>query len=158
MMRRRSSGVLRKLKWSGLAVILTVPCAAETASREWPVPRLTIYPGQVVDEATLTRRTFRVTENGGAGVYEAIDGLLGKVARRTLLAGQPIPHGSVQEANVILQGRQYQMVFRGDGLIITGLGIPLKSGGVGEVVPVRNSESGLVVRARVMPNHTLAVE
>jgi flagellar basal body P-ring formation protein FlgA len=131
---------------------------AQSAAREWPVPRNTLYPGQIIDAGGLSRRSFLVDEAVPAGVHQSDTTLIGKVARRTLMAGQPIPQGAVKDPDIIIQGRPYSLVYRSEGLVITGIGIPLQSGGVGDMIAVRNPDTGLIVKGRVLPDRTLAVE
>jgi flagella basal body P-ring formation protein FlgA len=36
--------------------------------------------------------------------------------------------------------------------------VPLQSGAVGEIISVRNPTSGMIVKARVLPDRTLTVD
>jgi flagellar basal body P-ring formation protein FlgA len=124
---------------------------------ELPVPNITIYPGDVIGESLLVDRAFQFRPGESLPVYKERDALIGKVARRTLLPGKPIPLNSVREADVISQGKAVIIVFRQDGLTITGQGIPLQAGRVGDLIPVRNVDSGIVVKGIVQADGTLRV-
>ena len=69
-----------------LLLLLGAPsaCAAEL---ELPVPRLTIYPGDVIGDEQLVERAFIAHTVARSTVHEAREALIGKVARRTLLPG-----------------------------------------------------------------------
>jgi len=56
-----------------------------------PVPRAVVYPGDTVADELLVPRAFIARTVARQTVFEAREAVIGKVARRTLLPGQPIP-------------------------------------------------------------------
>jgi flagella basal body P-ring formation protein FlgA len=122
------------------------------------VPRNVIYPGDVITTDALVERQVQ-RENGTPALFgENPQDLVGKVARRTLMRDQLIPRSAVHEQDIVKQGRPYKMTYNSEFLSIVGVGVPLRSGAAGEVVPVRNPTSGIIIKARVEPDRTLTVD
>jgi flagella basal body P-ring formation protein FlgA len=126
--------------------------------RSVPVPSQTIYPGDTITEGTLMDRDFRIVSRPPLPFHDDRETLIGKIARRTLLAGQLIPNDAVRAPFVVTQGQAVWMVYEREGLSITGQGISLQSAAVDEIISVRNPDTGIVVRGRVMADRTVAVD
>lgn len=124
---------------------------------ELPVPRVTLYPGDVIADEQLVPRAFIARTVVRAGVVEQREALVGKVARRTLLPGQPIPVGGVRDPYVINQGKSALVVFEAAGLTITTSALALENGGVGDLVTLRNPDSGTVIKGTVAADGTVRV-
>ena len=140
-----------------LAALLLAPVAPALAEgRPWPVPLVTIHPGETIRDSIIEDREFP----GLVDRPQAIDSrrvLVGKVARRTLVAGQLIPVNAVEDPKLVVRGTPVQVVFAQDGLVISALASPLQSGSVGDLVRARNIDSGLVVVGTVQSDGTLRV-
>ncbi len=122
--------------------------SAGAASVQVPVPRLTIYPGQVIEQRMLVNK---VVSSNAVQVSAAAspDAVVGKVARHTLLPGRPIDTAALREPYSINQGEAAMIVFQSGALTISGSGLALQSGSAGDVVSVRNVDSGRIVRGTV---------
>ncbi len=122
-----------------------------------PVAAATIYPGEVITRAMLRMRAVprRFYERGGF-VREA-DEVIGKMARRTLVRGRPIPPGALREPYAVRSGKAVRIVYRRGGLEISALGTALASASAGEVVAVRNVDSGRIVRGVARADGTVMV-
>jgi flagella basal body P-ring formation protein FlgA len=127
-------------------------CAAEL---ELPVPRVTIYPGDVIGDEHLAERAFVAHTVARSTVYEARQAVLGKIARRTLLPGQPIPINGTRDAYVVAQGNMALVVFETVGLTITTNAMALQNGGIGDVVTLRNVDSGTIIKGTVASDGTV---
>jgi flagellar basal body P-ring formation protein FlgA len=112
---------------------------------EVPVPRITLYPGDVIVNEMLVDRKIAPGSPKAGAVFETREAVLGKVARRTLFAGQPIPVNGIRDPYAVTQGSPVLIVFETDSLVITARGTALQSGKVGDPVSVRNVSSGAVV-------------
>lgn len=123
--------------------------SARAAGVQVPVPRITIYPGQVIEEGMLIDRVFRSSTADEMLAATSSDALVGKVARQTLLPGRPIAPNAIREQYLVNQGKSAQIVFRDGALTITASGLALQSGGKGDVISVRNIDSGRTVRGTV---------
>lgn len=124
---------------------------------ELPVPRLTIYPGDVISAESLGSQLYGPAAER-LPVFRSREALIGKVARRMLLAGKPVPLNAIRDAEVIQQGKHVKLIFQADALTITGVGVALQSGGVGEVLAVRNVDSGATVRGTVQADGSVKLE
>jgi flagella basal body P-ring formation protein FlgA len=152
----------RHVKLMGVAamawVLLMLPSIAppaRAAELELPVPRVTIYPGDVIGDEHLAERAFIAHTVARSTVYEARQAVLGKVARRTLLPGQPIPINGTRDAYVVAQGTMALVVFETAGLTITTNAMALQNGGIGDVVTLRNVDSGTIIKGTVASDGTV---
>ncbi|MBS0251882.1 MAG: flagellar basal body P-ring formation protein FlgA [Proteobacteria bacterium] len=147
-----------------LGLALLAACAiASSARAEDPgrtvfVPRAVIYPGDRLTEENLIERQLIVDPDNPPVFGEREQDLLGKVARRTLLPGELIPEMAIRAVDLIKQGRTYKLVYSSKYVSIVGVGVPLQSGAAGEIINVRNPESGIIIKARIEPDQTLAVD
>lgn len=132
---------------AGLAGALSVQ--AGPSQMQLPVPRATIYPGQVIDRGMLIERPFRINSPEQAVGAASVQALVGKVARLTLLAGRPITMDAVREPHAVTQGQAATVIFQSGALTITGNAIALQSGGTGEVVSLRNPDSGRIIKGTI---------
>jgi flagella basal body P-ring formation protein FlgA len=114
-----------------------------------PVPRITIYPGQVIERGMLVDRAFRSGSAEQAVATTSSDGLIGKVARQTLLPGLPVTQAALREPHAITQGQAALVIFQSGALTITGSAIALQSGATGDVVSVRNVDSGRIIKGTI---------
>ena len=152
----RSIGFSAIAAWAAIGA-LCAPCAvAQSAPASIYVLRNIIYPGDVISEDLLVER--QLTNGARPSFGGQKEDLIGKVARRTLVPGQPIPQNALREKEEVVQGRQYDILYQSGALTISGSGVPLKSGAIGEMVPVRNPETGIVVQALVQAGGKLLVK
>lgn len=119
------------------------PALAEKV--QLPVPRVTIYPGQVIDRGMLVERVFI----DPLGAIHSSDMLVGKVARQTLLPGRPISTEAIREPHAVTQGQAAMIIFQSGALTITGSAMALESGAPGDVVSVRNMDSGRIIKGTI---------
>ena len=103
----------------------------------------------IMERAFIARTVARST------IHEAREALIGKVARRTLLPGQPIPINGVRDPYVVTQGKNALVVFEEGGLTITTNAMALQNGGIGDLVTLRNVDSGTIIKGTVAPDGTV---
>ncbi|MGY2047707.1 flagellar basal body P-ring formation chaperone FlgA [Methylobacterium sp. JK268] len=115
-----------------------------------PVPSVTIYPGDAIKETMLRMQAFPPTFQARTAVIDAPLAIVGRVARRTLLPGEPVPVNAVDDPRLVSRGTPTTIVFEEHGLVITTLGTPLQNGGLGEVIRVRNTDTGRIVVGTVL--------
>ncbi len=145
---------------AALLALCAFPVAvyADDIGRTVFVPRAVIYPGDRLTDAALIERQLLVTPDSPPVFGEREQDLLGKVARRTLLPGELIPDTAVRTEDLIKQGRTYKLTYNSPFVSIVGVGVPLQSGSAGEIVNVRNPETGIIIKARIEPDQSLAVD
>jgi flagella basal body P-ring formation protein FlgA len=131
---------------------------ASAQELELPVPRAVIYPGEVVSDELLGARAFIAHTVARAAVHESREALIGKVARRTLLPGQPIPVSAIRDPYLVTQGKTAMVVFEYGGLTITTNALALQNGGLGDVVTLRNLDSGLVIKGTVASDGSIRLD
>lgn len=140
--------------WAVTLLMLAIPPAA--AGERRPVPAVTIYPGDIIREQMLT--DSEVPDGlGGGGFATNLSMLVGKAARRTLLPGQPIPASAIMEPRLVKIGAMVRLIYRENGLEIVTYASALQSGAAGDVVAVRNLESGLTISGVVGPDGSIRV-
>jgi flagella basal body P-ring formation protein FlgA len=130
---------------------------ARAEDRVLPVPSVTIHPGDVIKEGMLTERPFTSNSLGVAMFVDARQSLLGRMARRTLLPGQPIPTNAVEDPWAVNRGAVVKVMVEDNGLSIVTYGSALQSGSAGSVIPVRNVDTGVIIRGVVQPDGTIKV-
>lgn len=146
-------------RFLGLLLLPLVLCtAAHAAGIDLPVPRQTIAAGTEISHQDLVERKFPTRTAQQFAVSTNRAQLVGMVARRTLLPGQPVPVSSVEKPVLVRRGEPARLVFREQGLTIIMQVEALQNGGAGSFVRVRNIDSGLVVSGRVQEDGTIRVE
>ena len=145
----------------GLLGLLLIICESSLLAAEpyiLPVPGLVIYPGDVIKDNSLIDRDF--SADFPTSKLTAIDSraaLVGKVARRTLFPGSPIPPSAVSDPKAVANGAKVRLQFEDGALAITAYGTALQAGSVGEIISVRNLGSGLTVSGTVQADGSVHV-
>lgn len=139
------------------AVLLGASHVAAAEERILPVPAVTIYPGDIINDSMLKDRTFPANYRFRTAVVESPRVLAGKTARRTLLPGEAIPMNAVDDPKIVTRGMQTAILFEEGSLSIVGVGIPLQSGAMGETVQVKNVDSGRVITGRVQADGRIRI-
>ena len=148
----------RALLLAAFAGIAFVAASIPSAAQELGViPRRIIYPGeQIAADALDMARVRKGRPTTTAFAREPAE-LIGKIARRTLLPGRFVPLAAVRDAYLVQQGAPVQMMFVEGGLTISATAITLEPGSPGDVVKVRNADSGKVLTGTVMADGTVRV-
>lgn len=140
------------LAWLFLAAVSAK--AAETV--DIPVPNGVIYPGQQITTAMLMPRTVPLAYLGRVNVFAGHPGLVGKVARTTLLPNRPIQLNQVVEPNVVQANVPTIMRYEKGALLITAEVQPLNSAKAGELVRVRTRLSKTIVSGIAQADGTIS--
>lgn len=140
-----------------LATGLSLGAPAAGAAETVLVPVRPIYPGETVTLSALREVVLKPGKQIPAAVAFRAEDLDGKVARRTLLPNRYVPVNSLREAYLVEQGAPVQVVFETGGMTISATAICLQSGAAGDVVKVRNLDSGKMFTAIVTGNGTVRV-
>jgi len=122
-----------------------------------PVPTVTIYTGDTITDAMIEERPFPQAVRDRMAVIEGRRPLIGKIARRTLLPGKPIPVNAVVEPMMVTRGVLTQAVFRSGGVLITAIVFPLRSGAIGDMIQLRNIDSGQIISGIVQADGTVLI-
>lgn len=139
----------------------SVPALAQPAQPQQemllPVPTATIYPNDEIGEGHIMDRAFIASTVTRGSVLEERQDVVGKVAKRTLLKGQPIPTNALREPYLVVTGKPATVVYSEGGLTIMGQATALQSGAVGDTVSLRNTESGLQIRGVVAKDGSVRI-
>lgn len=114
-----------------------------------PVPTVTLRAGEIIAREALEVRRFTVPARVASSYFQSPEGLVGRVARRTLRAGMAIPIRAVRDAYAVTEGQRVTIALQAAGLSVTSVGTALEPGAVGALVSVRNGDTGVVVRGTV---------
>lgn len=149
---------LRKLLAASVAVATFALSATAVFAQDIVlIPKRVIYPGETVSLAALREVVLKPGKRIPDAVAISAAELDGKVARRTLLPGRYIPVNSLRDAYLVEQGAPVQVVFVSGGLTISATAISLQPGVSGDVVKVRNIDSGRVFTGIVTATGTVTV-
>ena len=139
------------------ALILGASAGLATAQEMAVIPNRVIYPGETIEVAALIEVPLRRSSRITSAIAMYVDQIDGMVAKRTLLPGKLIPLSSVREAYLVEAGTPVRVNYVEGALQISTVGVPLQPGAAGDVVRVRNSESGAVLTGTVMVDGTIKV-
>jgi flagella basal body P-ring formation protein FlgA len=149
-----------------LAIALTALCcvtivggdgqARAAENGKFLAPRHVIYPGDVIEAGMLAEIVDSGRFAGEAIVREA-DAARGRVARRTLLPGAPIPVIALSTRKVVRNGAQVRLVFSEGDLTIAATGDALQDGAAGETIKCRNTSSGVIVTGVVQADGSVRI-
>ena len=132
----------------------TVPALADEVVL---IPNRVIYPGETIGLGALKEVTLAPGRRKPDGMITVAAELDGKVAKRTLLPGRYIPANSVREAWLVEQGATVQVFFTAGVLTISASAVTLQAGSAGDLIKVRNVDSGKVLSGTVMADGSVQV-
>lgn len=123
-----------------------------------PVPSVAVHAGDVMTSELLVERRLVVNEAAARSYVVAREQVVGKVARRALMAGAAIPLNALREPWLFKDGERVVIQFASGGLNIRGAGVALQPGVLGELISVRNIDTGVTVRGVVQADGSVQVE
>ncbi|TGQ71229.1 flagellar basal body P-ring formation protein FlgA [Mesorhizobium sp. M00.F.Ca.ET.186.01.1.1] len=121
------------------------------------IPNRVIYPGETIELAALKQVTLIPGKHKPDAVATLAVELQGKIAKRTLLPGRYIPSAAIREAWLVEQGAAVQVFFIAGGLTISATAVTLQPGSAGDLIKVRNTDSGKILSGTVMADGTIQV-
>ncbi|MET2830497.1 flagellar basal body P-ring formation chaperone FlgA [Mesorhizobium shangrilense] len=121
------------------------------------IPNRVIYPGELIELAALKPVTLIPGKHKPDAVATRAEELNGKVAKRTLLPGRYIPTSAIRDAWLVEQGAAVQVFFTAGTLTISATAVTLQPGAAGDLIKVRNSDSGKILSGTVMADGTIRV-
>ena len=151
----------KALKGAAIAAVLSlsVPAAGPASAENFGyavVPTQIIYPGEEIDPKRVAM--VEVTNrNLIAGYAREISEVQGLVTTRTLLPGRTIMVSGLRQPFTVKRGDKIFLVYDNGGLRITASGTPLADGVIGELIQVRNTDSGIILSGTVMPDRSVLV-
>ncbi len=139
-------------------VLFAAACAVPSSAQEAlvPTPKAVIYPGDIILDEMLADVASAARDGSGPFV-DSRSLIVGKVARLTLLPGHAIPFSGVSNRKLVSNGAEVKLVFSEGDLLIMTTGSALQDGSIGDIVKVRNDDSGVTVSGAVQPDGTVRV-
>ncbi|WP_274425762.1 flagellar basal body P-ring formation chaperone FlgA [Chelativorans sp. YIM 93263] len=147
----------RRAILTGLVAGLTFLAAPAQADERVVVPTQVIYPGETIYAGALKEMILNRRKRHTPDLARSPQQLDGKVARRTLLPGRMISLSSIREPHLVERGTEVTAVFSDNGLIISTRAVPQQSAGAGDMVKLRNMDSGTTFSGIVMQDGTVRV-
>ena len=139
------------------AMAATLWLSAAPAAEMAVVVTSIVYPGETVTADTLDQVALRPSARITAPFVQDVDRADGKVAKRTLLPGKLIPVSSLRDPYIVEAGEPVTVVFKQGGLTIQATAVPLQPGSLGDVLRLRNADSGKIFTGIVMADGTVRV-
>ncbi|HEY0942960.1 MAG TPA: flagellar basal body P-ring formation chaperone FlgA [Steroidobacter sp.] len=112
-----------------------------------------VRAGQPIDASALELARRDVTATPGA--VTSIEDVAGKTSRRTLRAGQLVDRRWLSESLLVKRNSPVTIVARNAGVEVHVAAEALQSGRRGEIISVKNSRNGTIIRARVIAQDTV---
>ena len=111
------------------------------------------------EKITFNKLKIASKDTSGQKVGELIDmkSLVGKHARRDILPGELIKKNLLESPILIKEGKQVVLIYKTNNLELQTVAKVLKSGRLGQIIPVRNIASKKIIRARVMDSSSVEV-
>jgi flagella basal body P-ring formation protein FlgA len=141
---------------ASLGAGLALASSARAQEAGLPTPRVVIYPGDIIHDSMLAEQPADQANGPGPFVRTRAE-LIGKMARRTLLPGVAIPDAAIDNPRMVANGGEVELVYAHGGLTIVAVGSALQDGAAGDVIKVRNSDSGVTVTGTVQSDGTVRV-
>ena len=154
---------LGKFEWKRIvaagfasAAMVLSTCLGAEATDYAVVPTSIIYPGQEIAPSQLD--AVEVTNPNLVGGYAAtVDQVIGMISKQTLLPGRTIPLAALRAPFAVKRGGQLRLSFSIGNMVISATGMPLQDAQIGDLIKVRNLDSGVIVSGTVMPDGTVQV-
>jgi flagellar basal body P-ring formation protein FlgA len=146
----------RRLGFAALLAFVAWRGPAPAQEAGAPTPKSVIYPGDVIRDDMLVDSAPSVRDGGGPFVEDRAL-VVGKMARLTLLPGHAIPYAGVSNRKLVANGAEVKLIYAEGGLLIMTTGAALQDGSIGDVVRVRNSDSGVTVSGAVQPDGSVKI-
>lgn len=120
------------------------------------VPTDTIYPGEPISGSKLD--TVKVTNPNLVGGYaNDVNQVIGMLSTKTLLPGRTIPLAALKKPYAVTRGERLRLVFNIGNLTISASGSPMDDANIGDVIRVRNLDSGQIVSGTVLADGNVQV-
>jgi flagella basal body P-ring formation protein FlgA len=149
---------VRRLAPLAVAAVACLFALAPAAAQEIAiVTKRVIYPGETVGLDVLREVRLKAGRQVPDAMVTSIAAIEGKVAKRTLLPGRYIPMAAIREIYLIEQGAPVEVVFQHGALTITAQAVSLEPGSEGDLIKVRNVDSGAVFVGQIMADGTVKV-
>lgn len=148
---------LKRVAFAAAIPALLAATAAHAESLGFAVvPTQIIYPGEAIDAKRL-QKVEVTNRNLAQGYAQDVAQVQGLVTTRTLLPGRTIMIAALKQPSLVKRGDKIVLVYDNGVLRITASGTPLGDGTVGELIQVRNTDTGVILSGTIMPDRSVLV-
>jgi flagella basal body P-ring formation protein FlgA len=152
-MLRRLLQIAGMVACAALALVVAPAWAGEVAV----VATRVVYPGEVI-QPKMVEEVPLVRGNRKLGpIFQDARLLYGKISTRTMLPGRLIPSTAVRDAYLVDTGQPVEALLVDGAMVISITAVPLEPGAAGDVVKLRNVDSGRIFSGIVMAEGTVRV-
>ena len=138
-------------------IAAAIPAFGADDAEHLPIAAVTIYPGQTISDDMLADREYPAGTLERYPMFADRASLVGKVAKRTLIAGKPIANNAISQPDVIARGTIVQATYRTAEVEITTPVLALQAGSLNSVIQVRNVDTGKVITGIVQADGSVRV-
>ena len=139
-----------------LALSVLAPQLATAQQKFAVVPTATIFPGEVISRGRLTEVAV-TNPNIAPGYSENMTEVIGKVSKRTLVAGRTIQIGDLRDPYAVQRGATVRITYSKGGMNLSASGTAIEDAMTGETVRVRNRDTGVTISGTAMTDGTVEV-
>lgn len=122
-----------------------------------PVPVRTIYPNDELQDGDFATKEFIVNESIKRNYLLDTEGVGKSVALRVLPAGKPVMLRAIKRKADARKGQAAIARYAEGGIEIQGFLVPEQDGSAGEVIKVKNPQTGVTLLAKVKADGSLSV-
>ena len=140
---------------AALGIVAAGSVSPATADQSVPVPRVVIYPGDIIADAMLEERVLKLGREPAKVWHLDRAQLVGRIARHSLLPGQAVALGATKARDLVHVGKPVTIVFASGQMTILGGGLAMQGGRPGDTISVQSQDSGVVVRGVIAPDGTV---
>ena len=133
-----SDGKLLKKLW----ITARIDRKVKVAVAKVPIPRGTLIRPEMVEIRELPSLKAR-------GALSELKDVVGKVAVKDLLVGEPIKERYLRPNFIIKRGMPVKVIYDSGAIHIELLGVALENGAAGNIIKVKNLSTGKILRCRV---------
>lgn len=120
------------------------------------IPTGTIFPGETITREQVTEVPV-TNPNLAPGYVDNVQLVVGKVSKRTLVAGRTIPLGDLRDPFAVQRGATIRITYSKGGMNLSASGTAIEDGMAGDIVRVRNRDTGVTVSGTAMQDGTVEV-
>jgi flagella basal body P-ring formation protein FlgA len=114
----------------------------------FPMFKVKVHKGYVLSEDDIEYRKYASSKIRGQYIKD-IDQIVGKTAKRTVIANKPIKNEDLGSSTIIKKGSNVQIHYKKGKLYIEAAGVALEDGGLGEIIKIKNIDSNKSIKGKV---------
>ncbi|MEJ8310365.1 flagellar basal body P-ring formation chaperone FlgA [Agrobacterium larrymoorei] len=139
-----------------LAFAMCAPHSAMSQQKFAVVPTVTILSGEIITQGRVTEVPV-TNPNIAPGYSQSIEEVVGKVSKRTLVAGRTIPTGDLRDPYAVERGAPVRITYNNNGMNLSASGVAIEDGMAGDIIRVRNKDTGVTVSGTAKLDGTVEV-